>query len=164
MLIVFLFLYFSLIIPNFFPVCNDKALDLKPAPSSKLRLSNTEWREIPDEKSQARENRAHGHQNLFRCAARTEEWDMQTAKSILRNAYDAASIILILPAPIRIARKNWERHLAAGSGRISSSLPKPCLPTGAGAERDIETTLRNLKTDYVDLLPDAQSAGNPGSR
>ncbi len=76
---------------------------------------------------------------------------MQTAKSILRSAYDAGINFFDTAR----AYTDSEEKLGAtfgGSLRQNIIIASKTMSTDrAGAQRDIETTLRNLRTDYVDI-------------
>lgn len=89
--------------------------------------------------------------------------DMQTAKSILKNAYDAGINFF---DTARAYTDSEEKLGATFGGGLRGDIiiaSKTMSTDYEGAKKDLETTLRNLKTDYVDIyqMHNAQSIQNP---
>ncbi len=77
--------------------------------------------------------------------------DMRTAKSILRNAYDAGINFFDTARAYTDSEEKLGETFGGGLRQNIIIASKTMSTDRAGAERDIETTLRNLKTDYVDI-------------
>ena len=77
--------------------------------------------------------------------------DMQTAKSILRKAYDAGINFFDTARAYTDSEEKLGETFKGGLRQNIIIASKTMSTDRAGAERDIETSLRNLQTDYIDI-------------
>ena len=89
--------------------------------------------------------------------------DMQTAKSILRNAYDAGINFFDTARAYTDSEEKLGETFKGGLRQNIIIASKTMSTDRAGAERDIETSLRNLQTDYIDIyqMHNLQALQNP---